>query len=480
MAKYTSRYGFELPEGVDKVAPTPFNENFKKIDGLIKALDKKYIVKGYYTGNGVISTIGQIAEQSIDLGAKPVMLILDTSGTSRPHNLHNANSLYGNDFAHDIMTFGRPEVTYKYDDRDTYTIAKLTDNGFKVMQCGYTTWVDGKKKASSQGYNKQGKEYYYIAFCDELPGNADAGLAEDKAQMNYLGELGSLPDTVVAGDACTVDGSLYVFYDGGWIKASGGGSSGGGFKKIGYSDDCDYKVVSAASALAVFNTALTEANDGDTILIMPGAYAGSGEFLVNKNLTFVGIGDVVIKFDVKTDCVYYFDENDYQFVTVATYLTTWHGIHFEGKFTVSGEDVSGYCINSTANCFECCFENAFVKTVGIHRNCTFKVNGVLTSGHYYGAISYYYDCQISCASFTGGDNYCYNSDIHFLSESQHYNTFGAGGQYIDCNIYLHRTNISDECDHSYILFERCNFYGNAIEKNVGTYTNCFKYAGTAL
>lgn len=477
MAKYTSRYGFELPEGVDKVAPNPFNDNFKKVDSLIKALDKKYIVKGTYTGNGVITTHGQIVEQNIDIGAKPVMVLLDNVRASAPHNA------YSPAFAYDIMTFGCPEISYKYSSSmQTYTIAKLTDTGFKAMQCGYRVFLDGQVKASSHGYNKQGEEYYYVAFCDELPGNADVELAGEKVQMNYLGELDSLPDTVVAGDACTVDGSLYVFYDGGWIKASGGGSSGGGgFKKIGYSDDCDYKVVSATSALAVFNTALAEANDGDTILIMPGTYAGSGEFLVNKNLTFVGFGNAVIKFDVKTDCVYYFDENDYQYVTVATYLTTWHGIHFEGKFTVSGEDVSGYCINSTANCFECCFENASVKTVGIHRNCMFKVDGILTSGHYYGAISYYYDCQISCKVFDGGDNYCYNSEIHFAEDApEYYNTFGAGGQYVDCNIYLHRAGIDDNCSHSNITFTRCNFFGNEISKDVGEYNHCFKYTGTAL
>ena len=478
MAKYTSRYGFELPEGIDKVAPNPFNENFKKVDSLIKALDKKYIVKGYYTGNGVVTTTEDSIGQNIDIGVKPVLVLLDEVKTSRYHNVHNINS--GNDFAHDIMTFGRPEIYYDYDGLGRKVIAKIIDTGFAAYQCGFRE-VSAPNRTTSFGYNKQGIEYYYIALCDELPGNADAGLAEDKVQMNYLGELDSLPDTVVAGDACTIDGSLYIFYDGGWIKASGGGSSGGGFKKIGYSDDCNYKVVSGTSALAVFNTALAEANDGDTILIMPGIYAGSGEFIVNKNLTFVGVGNAVIKFDVKTDCVYYFDENDGQYVTVATYLTTWHGIHFEGKFTVSGEDVSGYCINSTANCFECCFENASVKTVGTHRNCIFKVDGILTSGHYYGAISYYYDCQISCKIFNGGDNYCYNSEIHFAEDAPaYYNTFGAGGQYVDCNIYLHRAGIDDNCDHSYITFTRCNFFGNEISKNVGNYYHCFKYTGTAL
>lgn len=477
MAKYTSRYGFELPEGIDKVAPNPFNENFKKVDSLIKALDKKYIVKGTYTGNGVITTPKQIVEQDIDIGAKPVMVLLDNVRASAPHNANRAV------FAYDMMTFGCPEISYNYDESmQTYTIAKLTDTGFKVMQCGYHVYVDGKVKASSHGYNKQGEEYYYVAFCDELPGNADAELAGEKAQMNYLGELDSLPDTVVAGDACTVDGSLYVFYDGGWIKASGGGSSGGGgFKKIGYSDDCDYKVVSESSALAVFNTALVEANDGDTILIMPGIYSGNGEFLVNKNLTFVGVGEVVINFKVTTECVFYFDETNYEFVVAASFTTNWSGIFFKENFNVKGEDGPGGAAQSYANCSNCRFEYNYIKVSGTYTNCVFEIGDTITSGQYYGFGSYFYDCEISCGSLSTGENKFANCTITFKSQTSNYNAFGGGGEMKNCKIYLHRSDIDGSNDHGGdMIFKCCNFFGSAMGNNSTQMTDCYQYTGTKL
>ena len=83
-----------------------------------------------------------------------------------------------------------------------------------------------------------------------------------------------------------------------WTALSALGSGGGGFKKIGFTDDCDYKVTSASGGKTAFTNAINAAASGDTILVMPGEYGGTGRLDITKNLNFLGVGMPEIKFSV--------------------------------------------------------------------------------------------------------------------------------------------------------------------------------------
>lgn len=271
-----------------------------------------------------------------------------------------------------------------------------------------------------------------------------------------------------------------------WVAESelgGGGSSGssGNVKKIGYTGDCDYIVVSASSALSVFRTAISEAADGDTLLVMPGTYSGSGTLSIEKNLNFIGIGKAVLTFSVLTVCEYYFDEVDYEFKTRASYTTNWSGITFSGGFSVGGEDGPGHAAQSFANCINCHFTASGAKISGTYQNCSFNINDVLTCGQYYGTGGTFYNCNIKCGAFSGGESNFYNCNIYFAETSSNYNTFGGGGYFYNCNLYLHRSGIDGSNDHGYDTnFNKCNFFGYPIVTNYTAFTQCFQYVGTEL
>ena len=269
-----------------------------------------------------------------------------------------------------------------------------------------------------------------------------------------------------------------------WVPESelgGGGSSSGNVKKIGYTDDCDYIVVSASSALSVFRTAISETAPGDTLIIMPGTYSGSGTLSIEKNLNFIGIGKVILTFSVLTACEYYFDEQNYTFVTTGQYTTHWSGITFAGGFSVGGEDGPGEAAQSYANCINCHFSANDIKLSGRYQNCSFVVDDVITCGQYYGNGATFYNCSIKCGAFGTGANDFYNCNIYFSESTTNYNTFGGGGYLYNCNLYLYRSGIDGSNDHGYdTCFNKCNFFGYPIVNNYTAFTQCFQYVGTEL
>lgn len=253
----------------------------------------------------------------------------------------------------------------------------------------------------------------------------------------------------------------------------------GGFKKIGFTADCDYIVASASSALSVFRTAIAEASDGDTILIMPGTYGAgdnTGELEISKNLNFVGIRMPIINFPVNIPCTTTYDDTDYTFIYGDSYKVGFQGIRFLKSFVVGIVTGPGECDASDVICDGCHFTVPSMEISGTFYNCFFDVEGTIRTGSYYGETSTFYNCDISCGGFYEADVYAYGCDIHFNGDD--YSTFGGGGSYFDCNIHMNKSGLDDSCDHMNIIFERCRFYGYDFDRIYGKYTECYKVSET--
>lgn len=488
MAKSTMHYNFSLPEGEDMVSPEQYNKNFMMLDGILSVLDKVYLLKGTYTGDGEITAYGQTAEKNIELGASPLLVLLDTVSYSRPMNRHSTNSLYDNDFAHDIMTFKRPIVEHEHNDH-ICNVAQITDNGFVVRQYGYKD-VAYKNDCYSGGYNKAGKEYYYIALFDALQGNAgnDAELMEERIPVNFIGCLSALPDTYATGDMCTIDDTLMLYDGSEWITLCSSGNALPALstmKRIGYTDDCDYKVVSSSSALSVFQTAVSEASDGDTILVMPGIYGGSGTLSIEKNINFAGIGMPELRFSVKVICTASYDEESYIWNAGTSYTTCWHGLCFRAAIICVMVEGPGEGAASSVNCVGCLFYgNDALELYGRYTDCCFmKEKAYITSGSYYAGGSSFVNCSLTTLGFIQADAEFRNCSVSICDSGSAFN--GVGYMY-DCDIYVHEDGVDTLTMHDMPpKFERCRMYGYDITDSYSYshsdyWINTYKIDGTRL
>ena len=223
-----------------------------------------------------------------------------------------------------------------------------------------------------------------------------------------------------------------------WSDIAG---SGGGYKKIGYTDDCDYKVSASSGGKAAFEAAIAAASDGDTIIVMPGSYSYSGsdkDLSVNKNLNFVGIGTPTISFNVLTtldDVVV--GENGY-IESATTHSTSWDGFAFKGNFTVGCQDGADSYAQSTANATSCEFNCNTIYLSGKYTNCIVKTSSTLSSGCYYGNGSSFTGCGIVCNSMGGpGVDSFIRTDVRVTQSSFTGNYLHEGGAaYNGCNLHL--------------------------------------------
>ena len=129
-----------------------------------------------------------------------------------------------------------------------------------------------------------------------------------------------------------------------WKKLSEIAGSSGGYKKIGYTDDCDYKVTSASGGKTAFTNAINAAASGDTILVMPGEYGGTGRLDITKNLNFLGVGMPEIKFSVNVGSA------------VSGDAYTFYTANFNGFALTSvtvDADINNYSGVSKANLYNC-------------------------------------------------------------------------------------------------------------------------------
>ena len=182
---------------------------------------------------------------------------------------------------------------------------------------------------------------------------------------------------------------------------SGGGSSGGGFKKIGFTEDCDY-VATAEEGLTAFRSAVEAASDGDTILVMQGVYKGLNQFDVVKDINFIGVGMPKIEFPVWISGGGVFNFESWSWETLYPNVKScWCGFSFLNSFMVGHEcnpDNVGYAGYAVLE--NCTVDGEFIGIRGEARNCDFRCKqfGV---GHYYdyGAGAIFKDCSISATDY---------------------------------------------------------------------------------
>lgn len=214
-----------------------------------------------------------------------------------------------------------------------------------------------------------------------------------------------------------------------WTALSALGGGGGGFKKIGYTDDCDYKVSASNGGLAAFQTAINAAASGDTILVMKGLYSGSSANVtldVNKDLTFIGIGEPYINFavnvPVSSGTTYSIildgfsiksvstaaDVENYASSSVALYNCTVSensSICGSATNTVFSKEVTAAFEYGSFRFTNCVLHNVIGTYGGGYYRCKFYLSDTSVGLYYPTVIS---GCEIHCplgfTSFTGGSS----------------------------------------------------------------------------
>lgn len=261
------------------------------------------------------------------------------------------------------------------------------------------------------------------------------------------------------------------------LAEAGNSLGGGGFRKIGFTADCDF-VATEADGLTAFRGALNAATNGETILVMPGVYKGVERFDVTKNIAFVGIGKPEINFPIWISGGGVFSYESWSWETVYDSITSkWDGFRFTGEFTVGMEanpDNQGY--SGKAILSDCDFVGYSVQICGSAKNCTFDVVA-FTSGHYYGAgncCTEFEGCTIK-ASGSFDASSCFDRfvrcDLYPISENTFISTgWGDTKTFFGCRMYALGVSIaiSDSHGNGTDLNDTL-VYANAISGTSGGY-----------
>ncbi len=207
------------------------------------------------------------------------------------------------------------------------------------------------------------------------------------------------------------------------------------FKKIGFTSDCDY-VATNTDGYTAFSQAVAQAAEGDTILVMGGTYKGSTTLNIDKDITFIAVGDAVIDFDVKTQGGGVFSYENWEWTEIYEGKhTKWDGFSFKKSFIVGIEcNPDNTYYNGFATVKNCSF-NSYTTMVGNCYNCDF--NSDITIGHYYGAdSSTFTDCRFSCSitANTGSDTFK-RCDFHFDGNNSVNFTTWKEDNFVNCKMY---------------------------------------------
>ena len=224
--------------------------------------------------------------------------------------------------------------------------------------------------------------------------------------------------------------------------------SGGSFKKIGFSADCDY-VATGADGYTAFSQAVAQATEEDTILVMAGEYKGEATLNINKDITFIAIGDAVINFPVKTQGGGVFSYENWEWTEIYEGKhSKWDGFIFKKSFVVGIEcNPDNAYYNGFATVKNCSFDG-YTTIVGNCYNCDF--NGGITVGHYYGAdSSTFTDCKFSCSieANAGGDTFK-RCDFHFKGDNSVNITTWKEDTLINCKMYAPNDILTISDSHS--------------------------------
>jgi hypothetical protein len=380
-------------------------------------------------------------------------------------------------------------------DTEPYKVdLEYTDDYAIWKVCTYDTACDGKGQCElryivngavvkAETYTTTVLPISAVVEDDEVPEVANKWVnevLEAKAEIERLcDDVNSELNTKAKDDLSNVKDSVFK------AKAESAGVGGNGtlsgegqgFKKIGFTSDCDY-IATTSDGYTAFNNAINEANDGDTILVMPGTYASTQILYIEKNLNFVGVGMPILNFAVSIPCTSAFDDSDYTFVYGDSYKVGFQGIRFLKAFVVGIVTGPGECDASEVICDGCHFTVPLMEISGTFYNCYINVEGSIKTGSYYGETSTFFNCDIACNYFSEADVYAYGSNIRL--KGGNYNTFGGGGSYSNCDIYINASGLDDSCDHMWIEFYNCRFYGYELGRYTGTYSECYKVSETVM
>lgn len=241
---------------------------------------------------------------------------------------------------------------------------------------------------------------------------------------------------------------------------------GGSFKKIGFTSDCDY-VATSSDGLTAFNNAISNASDGDTILVMPGTYIGGSTGVVDKNLNFIGIGKPAINFKLQI--------GNY---SSAEIVSTWDNFDFIGVIECTPtSDYSSSAWNVKNSIFRA--NSTISKLFGTMTDCEFVNRNLGSSLYYTGDDSQnfvlyrdckFYNCTIigDVCSFTG----CVIHDGTIPD--------GYSVGYTDCELYNYGGTMVGAYNFT---CNRCTFYGKAptmYDYNNNSLTDCYLIEGTRM
>lgn len=224
---------------------------------------------------------------------------------------------------------------------------------------------------------------------------------------------------------------------------SGGG--GGAFKRIGFSEDCDY-IATPTNGNTAFETAIAEATDGDVILVMGGEYKGTAIVTITKDLTFIGIDRPIIKFNIAIPGGGEFSYENWSW----TYIYEpkhgkFYGFIFDGQLIVGGEaNPDNETHHGYVTAVDCVFNGIAQLYGGDSVRCEFR--NEITSGHYFGTGCEYTDCAFfgNVSMQSGGDKlircefYPATEEMGYLSAYWNDNDPWARG----CKIYAPGKNLN--------------------------------------
>jgi hypothetical protein len=264
-----------------------------------------------------------------------------------------------------------------------------------------------------------------------------------------------------------------------------GGSSGGSFKKIGFSADCDY-IATDTDGRTAFSQAIADAAEGDTILVMAGEYKGETTLNIDKDLTFISSGDAVINFSVKTQGGGDFSYENWEWTTVYEGKhTKWYGFTFNKYFDVgvnANPDNAYY--NGFVTVKNCSFNYGYCVMVGNFTNCAFNLTQ-LTVGHYYGADeSTFTDCKFSCSieANVGSDNFK-RCDFHFNGNNYINFTTWKENNFVNCKMYAPNDILTMQDSHAggaLKLNDTVIFAVSVVNGSYGEITGGFLFTPTAI